>query len=101
MDLASHSHESVQSGLNSAQEAEHTFKLINESVGEIRENGQRMVGAAKNQETAAREVNTGVQSIESGAQGTTQLIKGVAVRSIELESLSKNLNGMVGRYKTK
>jgi methyl-accepting chemotaxis protein len=101
VDLASHSHESVQSGLNSAQEAEHTFKLINESVGEIRENGQRMVGAAKNQETAAREVNTGVQSIENGAQGTTQLIKGVAVRSVELESLSKNLNGMVGRYKTK
>lgn len=100
VDLASHSHESVQSGLNSAQEAEQTFKVINESVNEIRENGQRMVSAAKNQESAASEVTTGVQSIDDVAQVTTKLIKGVAVRSVELESLSKNLNSMVGRYKT-
>ena len=100
VDLASHSHESVQLGLNSAQEAEQTFKVINESVNEIRENGQRMVSAAKNQESAANEVTTGVQSIDEVAQGTTKLIKGVSVRSVELESLSKNLNGMVGRYKT-
>lgn len=100
VELASNSHESVQQGLNSAQEAEETFKAINESVDDIRENGERMVSAAKKQEDAAREVNLGVQSIESGAQGTTDLIKGVAVRSIELESLSENLNGKVGRYKT-
>lgn len=100
VDLASHSHESVQSGLNSAQEAEQTFKIINESVGEIRENGQRMVSAAHHQESATLEVKTGVQSIENGTQGTTELIKSVAGRSLELESLSKNLNGKVGRYKT-
>ena len=100
VELASNSHESVQQGLNSAQEAEETFKAINESVDDIRENGERMVSAAKKQEDAAREVNLGVQSIESGAQGTTDLIKGVAVRSVELESLSENLNGKVGRYKT-
>lgn len=100
VELASNSHESVQQGLSSAQEAEQTFKAINESVDDIRENGERMVQAAHKQETATSEVNAGVQSIESGAQGTTDLIKGVAVRSVELESISKDLNGKVGRYKT-
>ncbi|MBD9655718.1 MULTISPECIES: methyl-accepting chemotaxis protein [unclassified Pseudomonas] len=82
------------------QQARDSFEQIRTSVDEIRDQNNQIATAAEEQHHVAEDINRHIAQIHTDAQLVEELAHSARSDSQRLESLSGELNGLVGRFRT-
>jgi methyl-accepting chemotaxis protein len=77
-----------------------SFKGIQLSVNEIRDQNLQISAAAEEQHSVAEEINRHIQQIYDEARLVESLASSAQEDSGRLSRLSSELNGLVGRFKS-
>jgi methyl-accepting chemotaxis protein len=82
------------------ENARESFKGIQLSVNEIRDQNLQISAAAEEQHSVAEEINRHIQQIYDEARLVESLASSAQEDSGRLSRLSSELNGLVGRFKS-
>ncbi|MET1078135.1 MAG: methyl-accepting chemotaxis protein [Pseudomonas sp.] len=91
--------ELVKLTVSDALETESALGSIAAAVSVIHQMNQQIAAAAEQQSSVAEEINRSVTNIRSSADQSSLAMEGTAASSVELASLSHELQGMVGHFK--
>ena len=89
----------VQLTVSDALETESALGSIAAAVSVIHQMNQQIAAAAEEQSSVAEEINRSVTNIRSSADQSSMAMEGTAASSIELASLSHELQGMVAHFR--
>ncbi|WP_285403290.1 methyl-accepting chemotaxis protein [Pseudomonas sp. MEJ086] len=89
-----------QQSVERIQQARDSFEQIRTSVDEIRDQNNQIATAAEEQHHVAEDINRHIAQIHTDAQLVEELAHSARSDSQRLESLSGELNGLVGRFRT-
>ncbi|MCW2291249.1 methyl-accepting chemotaxis protein [Pseudomonas sp. BIGb0408] len=89
-----------QQSVERIQQARDSFEQIRTSVDEIRDQNNQIATAAEEQHHVAEDINRHIAQIQTDAQLVEELAHSARSDSQRLESLSGELNGLVGRFRT-
>ncbi len=89
----------VQLTVSDALETESALGSIAAAVSVIHQMNQQIAAAAEQQSSVAEEINRSVTNIRSSADQSSMAMEGTAASSIELASLSNELQGMVEHFR--
>jgi len=89
----------VQLTVSDALETESALGSIAAAVSVIHQMNQQIAAAAEEQSSVAEEINRSVTNIRSSADQSSMAMEGTAASSIELASLSNELQGMVEHFR--
>lgn len=85
--------------VSDALQTESALGSIAAAVSVIHQMNQQIAAAAEQQSSVAEEINRSVTSIRGSADQSSLAMEGTAAASIELATLSNELQGMVGHFK--
>ena len=85
--------------VSDALQTESALGSIAAAVSVIHQMNQQIAAAAEQQSSVAEEINRSVTNIRSSADQSSLAMEGTAASSIELATLSNELQGMVGHFK--
>ncbi|GLK88201.1 chemotaxis transducer [Pseudomonas turukhanskensis] len=89
----------VELTVSDALETESALGSIAAAVSVIHQMNQQIAAAAEQQSSVAEEINRSVTNIRSSADQSSVAMEGTAASSIELASLSHELQGMVEHFR--
>ncbi len=89
----------VELTVSDALETESALGSIAAAVSVIHQMNQQIAAAAEQQSSVAEEINRSVTNIRSSADQSSMAMEGTAASSIELASLSHELQGMVEHFR--
>ncbi|MGY4535185.1 methyl-accepting chemotaxis protein [Pseudomonas sp. TE3786] len=89
----------VELTVSDALETESALGSIAAAVSVIHQMNQQIAAAAEQQSSVAEEINRSVTNIRSSADQSSMAMQGTAASSIELASLSHELQGMVEHFR--
>lgn len=89
----------VELTVSDALQTESALGSIAAAVSVIHQMNQQIAAAAEQQSSVAEEINRSVTNIRSSADQSSLAMEGTAASSIELASLSNELQGMVGHFR--
>ncbi|HLD65111.1 MAG TPA: methyl-accepting chemotaxis protein [Pseudomonas sp.] len=89
----------VELTVSDALQTESALGSIAAAVSVIHQMNQQIAAAAEQQSSVAEEINRSVTNIRGSADQSSLAMEGTAASSIELATLSNELQGMVGHFK--
>ncbi|MGH8433046.1 MAG: methyl-accepting chemotaxis protein [Pseudomonas sp.] len=89
----------VELTVSDALQTESALGSIALAVSVIHQMNQQIAAAAEQQSSVAEEINRSVTNIRSSADQSSLAMEGTAASSIELATLSNELQGMVGHFR--
>ncbi|WP_437883450.1 methyl-accepting chemotaxis protein [Pseudomonas sp. LRF_L74] len=92
--------EMSQSSVERIRQARDSFEQIRSSVDNIRDQSTQIATAAEEQHQVAEDINRHIAQIHSDALLVEELAQSARADSQQLEHLSAELNGLVGRFRT-
>ncbi len=91
--------ELVQLSVSDALQTESALGSIAAAVSVIQQMNQQIAAAAEQQSSVAEEINRSVSTIRHSADQSSLAMTGSAANSVELASLSQQLQAMVGHFR--
>ncbi|MBX9757059.1 MAG: methyl-accepting chemotaxis protein, partial [Pseudomonadaceae bacterium] len=89
----------VQQTVSDALQTESALGSIAVAVSVIQQMNQQIAAAAEQQSSVAEEINRSVSTIRNSADQSSLAMTGSAANSVELATLSQQLQAMVGHFK--
>jgi methyl-accepting chemotaxis protein len=89
-----------QGSVERIQHAKLSFDQIRSSVDDIRDQNLQIAAAAEEQHQVAEDINRHISQIHDDAQVIEQLAQSARSDAVELEQLSNDLQGLIGRFRT-